>query len=87
MYLSKDVERSKVICWIVESQVPVQTTDSIEFALSQVEARNLKVLLQAFGVVALGNDCETSLGSPSQENLRRSLAVLRRQFRNLWVLK
>jgi hypothetical protein len=42
--------------------------------LLQIEIQNLEVLLQATGIVGLGDDSNTSLSGPAKKDLRRCLA-------------
>jgi len=74
--LSKDMQGSEVISGVVESEVAIQTSDRIQLALLHVKSSNLQVLLETLLVVTLGNDGQSSLSSPSQKHLGRSLAVL-----------
>lgn len=75
------------ICGIIESKPLVKSTDRVQLALIHIKFRNLQVLLQTFLVVALGDNSQPSLRSPSQQDLRRSLVVLLRNGSNSRVFK
>lgn len=74
--LCEDVECSKVVCGVIESEVSVKSADRLQLLLCKVELSNVQVLLQTLLVVALGDDSNSSLGAPSQEDLSRGLVVL-----------
>jgi hypothetical protein len=61
---------------IIEPQTNVQRGDGRDFVISEVEANDIKVLCEALGVVALGDDCNVTLGSPAKEDLGSGLVVL-----------
>lgn len=64
------------VCGVIESEVSVKSADRLQLLLCKVELSNVQVLLQTLLVVALGDDSNSSLGAPSQEDLSRGLVVL-----------
>ncbi len=57
------------ISGVIESQLSVQRRDGIQLLLIQIEICNLEILLQPLVIVALGNDGQSSLRCPSQQDL------------------
>ena len=55
---------------------PVQPTDLLQLALVEIKRTDVEVLRKTVLVVALGDDCDISLRSPPEQDLRGSLAVL-----------
>lgn len=62
--------------WVVEPQVLVKTADGLELRVFKIEAAHIQVLRKSALVVGLGNNGNTALSSPSEQNLCGSLAVL-----------
>lgn len=61
---------------IIESQSPIQSRNALKLILSQIKTQHIQVLRQSPRVVRLGNDRDSSLRSPAEEDLSRGLAVL-----------
>jgi hypothetical protein len=60
---------------VVEPQSLVQAADLLDLILLQVEAAHVQVLRKTALVVALGDNGNTALSGPAQQDLRRALAV------------
>lgn len=60
----------------VEALVEVKARDLVNLGLAEVEVGDLQVLLETALVVGLGNDSNSALSGPSEENLGCGLSVL-----------
>lgn len=61
---------------VVEPQTLVEIRDGLDLAVREVEAADVKVLCEPGLVVRLGDDGDAPLGSPTEQDLGRGLAVL-----------
>lgn len=69
-----DVEA--VVDRVVEAEASVESADGLDLILSKVEAADVKVLSKTVLVVGLGDNGNTTLSSPSQQDLTSRLVVL-----------
>jgi hypothetical protein len=72
---------------IVKAKANVQRINGVNVSLLQTPPSNVQVLAQSRRVVALGDNRNAALRGPSQQHLRRRLAVLRRRRRDHAVLQ
>lgn len=70
------MKSTEVINGVVEPEVAVQARDGLNLILSKVEVRDLQVLQQPALGVGLGDDGQSALGGPAQENLCGGALVL-----------
>lgn len=71
----------------VEAQILVHSTNRVNLLLAQIKAAAVKILSQTSRVIALGDDSHTTLGGPSEQDLRGSLGMLVRNALDRLVLE
>lgn len=71
----------------VELEVLVKSRNLLNLGLLHIPASNLEVLLKTVLVVGLGDDSNTTLSGPSEEDLCGSLVVLLGETSDYLVLK
>jgi hypothetical protein len=75
-FLGEDGDVEAVVDGVVEAETSVEGTDGLNLVLGKVEAADIKVLGKTVLVVGLGNNGNTTLGGPSEQDLAGRLAVL-----------
>jgi len=71
----------------VELEVLVKSRDLLNLGLLHIPASDLEVLLETVLVVGLGDDSNSTLSGPSEEDLCRGLVVLLGEASDHLVLK
>lgn len=74
--LGEDGDVEAVVDGVVEAETSVESADGLDLVLSKIEAADVKVLSKAVLVVGLGDDGDTTLSGPSQQDLTSRLVVL-----------
>ena len=85
--LSEDVESAQVIDGVVEPDTLVQRADRLEFLLLEVKLGVGKVSSEVLDAVALGDDSDSTLGAPPQNDLSRGTLMRLCDARDRLVLK
>lgn len=81
------MKRYTYVSGVVEAEVTVETSDLAELGLGEVEVSALKVLEETLGVIGFGDDSETALSRPSEEDLGGGAIVSRRDLGNEGVFE
>lgn len=76
MHLCEDGAVEAVVGGIVEAEVSVELVDSLNILIIELEVEVGHVLGQVLGAITLGDDSNTALGRPAEEDLRSGHAVL-----------
>jgi len=84
---SEDMQGSNIIRRVVESDIPVKSTDMFEFLGSKVKTNAVQVLNQTNRIRRLGDDGKAALSGPSKKYLSRTLVVLVGTALDYWLIK
>lgn len=74
--LGKDGDVEAVVDGVVEAETSVKAADGLNLVLSKIEAADVEVLGETVLVVGLGDNGNTTLGGPSEQDLASRLVVL-----------
>jgi hypothetical protein len=72
---------------VVESDVPVKSTDPFEVFGSKVKTIAVQVLNQTSWIGGLRDDGKAALSGPSKKYLSRTFVVLLRTLIDYWLIK
>jgi len=75
-FLGEDGDVEAVVDGVVEAETSVETADGLNLILSKIEAADVEVLGKTVLVVGLGDNGNTTLSGPSEQDLASRLVVL-----------